>query len=278
LVDGRRVFFDYNDGYDILEEGLACDIYYKRSLLGSAQSARVLPLGLHFNYSYFLARLLLRRGFFSNRNMIEVLLSADFFRLSNMSHFDMRVSDVFGAPSGFGGRVIFFTRLWDPSRNADSEEKERRERMNKTRIELVRALRRGGHALSGIYPDEYAKQVCPDVLLDKSQTTKMNYMRALRSSDIGIANEGLKGAPGWKIGEYASGAKAIITNQICSVVPGFREGENYLNFDDPKSVPDLIEELRTRARYRQMQEANFEYSNSRLHPKTYLRCLLSEAF
>ena len=146
--------------------------------------------------------------------------------------------------------------------------------MNRVRIDVVRALREMGNAISGIYPDYYAQDLCPDILASKKHMTKRCYLNNLRISDICITNEGLKCSPGWKIGEYVAGSKCVVTNEIKCVIPEFREGVNYQVFDDPSNVIDIVFNLRLDKSYKECQVANWEYSSKHLHPDVYFQHLV----
>lgn len=271
-VNGKRAFLDYKDSYELEPMGLQMDMYGKRSLTHDDAAKGIFPLGFHFNYSFGLHRLLWKKGFLHKQNKIEIIRSVDLFRLTNMSHFDMQVPHLFARPTDNGGRVIFYTRLWDPARNPDPKVKELRCRLNEVRIKAVRTLRKMDNTSSGIFPDAYAQRICPDLLVPVRETTKRKYMANLHSADIGI--DGLIGSPGWKIGEYVACSKGVISNAIESVIPGFTADINYLLFDDPATIPDLVMQLRRKKNYRYMQEANWCYCLEYLHPDVYFQRIL----
>lgn len=271
---GRRAFIDYNDRYELLPVGETMDLYMKRSLRPEDEARGIVPIGFHFNYCHGLHRLLTRRGFLSRRNQTEIVRALDMFERTGWSHTGRRVPHMFTPPRDGGGRVLFYVRLWDPLRNKDAEEQERRYKMNTVRIEAVRALRKLGNTAAGIIAEDYAKKMCPDLLLSAEQTGSRGYHAELRRADIGIANEGLRGSPGWKIGEYVAGSKAVISNAIESVVPGFVAGSNYALFDDALEIPDVVSALRRDRSYVAMQEANWAYTRAHLHPDVYFQRLL----
>jgi hypothetical protein len=273
-VDGKRAFLDYNDDYELRPIGLQMDMYGKRSLTMSDAAEGIVPLGFHFNYSFGLHRLLWKKGFFHSRNRVEILRSLDWLRITNMSHLDMRVPHLFSPPADHGGKVIFYTRLWDPSRGTDQEERKRRHHMNEMRIQIVRTLRRMENNVSGIFPDTFARHTCPELLVPEEETTKQNYLSKLRSADIGIANEGLKGSPGWKIGEYVVGSKCIISTAVAPLIPAFDTEVNYLVFDDPNEIPEIVMQLRKGKKYLRMGEKNWQYCLKYLHPDVYFERIL----
>jgi hypothetical protein len=272
-VDGRRAVCDYTDGFSIRPVANTTT-YFKRSVAPD-DASRVVPLGFHFNYSYRLYRLLGRPGFAARRNFVEIRRALDALQLTGGSHFSRGVAQMFTPPADNGGRVIFFTRLWEPHSRIDADEQERRRRMNQVRIELVRALRRIPNTACGIFPTELSRRLCPDLLMSARDAASRNYGTALRSADIGIANEGLKGSPGWKIGEYVAGSKAIVSNSIECVIPEFQEGVNYSLFSFAEEIADLIADLRRNKRYREQQQANWEYTRRYLHPDVYFSRILT---
>lgn len=273
--DGRRAFCDYNDTFELLPAGANVDVYAKRSVTEGDVARGVWPLGFHFNYAWSLHRLLRRPGVLARANYTEIVRALDVLQWTTGSHFARRIDQWFTPPRDHGGRAIFFTRLWAPERNRDPEEKERRRKMNRVRIEAVRAMRAMPDTAAGIYPTPDAVAECPDLVLTEAEMRSKAYGEALRSADIGIANEGLKGSPGWKIGEYVAGSKAIVTNPIAGVIPGFERERHYIEFDDPRAVPDLVADLRRGRRYRAIQEANWEYCRTYLHPDVYFERILA---
>jgi hypothetical protein len=64
--------------------------------------------------------------------------------------------------------------------------------------------------------------------------------------NIGIADDGLKDTPGWKIGEYLLYGKAIITTPLNISLDNFKESVNYELLSTRSSfleLPDKIESL-----------------------------------
>ena len=274
-VAGRRAFLDYNDRFELEPIGLEMDRYFKRSLTPADVNNGIRPLGFHFNYSHRLYRLLREPGFARRSNRVEIARAIDVFAWTAWSHFARRVDEMFTPPEDHGGRVLFYTRLWEPDRSRDPEEQERRRRMNDVRIQAVRVLRTMGNTDVGIMSSAFARAACPDLLLSRKHTQSKEYGRLLRGADIGIANEGLRGSPGWKIGEYVAGSKAVISNTITTVIPEFLPDRNYLLFEDPLAIPELVATLRRGKRYRELQHANWEYCRRHLHPDGYFERIVS---
>ena len=170
------------------------------------------------------------------------------------------------------------TRLWDPARNEDSEEKRRRALQNSFRINACRIIAKNfPNAITGLYPDDYAQKVAPDILLNTQQTKKANYLSELQKADICLADDGLKDTPGWKIGEYAMMNKAIISTPIKTVVEEFEANKNYICLEhrnDYQNLPDVIHELIKDKKYLELKEKNKKWTEKYLNPTTYVENIL----
>ena len=177
-------------------------------------------------------------------------------------------------------RVIFFTRLWNPANHVSIEEKERRERQNIFRINACRVLKENfENSLVGIYPDDFSSSLCPELLLNKSQVSKKSYFKSLTASAIGIADDGLKDTPGWKLGEYCLFGKAIISTPVNVEVPGFQEDKNYLKLSDRLSfneIPEKVNLLLSDSNLERMALNNMSWAKQHLHPSNYLVNLIPD--
>lgn len=102
-------------------------------------------------------------------------------------------------------------------------------------------------------------------------------MKSLLNADIGIADDGLKDTPGWKIGEYLMFGKAVITTPLNVVIENFSEQVNYEKLSSRNSyeeLPEKIENLLMGQKYLEMGQNNFIWSNLNLHPKNYIKKIL----
>ncbi|UPT70080.1 MAG: hypothetical protein M0D53_13215 [Flavobacterium sp. JAD_PAG50586_2] len=101
----------------------------------------------------------------------------------------------------------------------------------------------------------------------------------LRNCNIGIADDGLKDTPGWKIGEYLLFGKAAISTPLNVAIENFYEHVNYEKLSTRNSVlelPEKIEFLLNGNRYLEVGRNNLDWSNEYLHPKNFMHRILSK--
>jgi len=284
-VNGQQFFFDYSDDRLFLTDPKNYDLYFKRSLLPEDFNANVYPLNFQANYTYKALKMLWKfdlSDLRNKKNRIELTRALDFFNVfTNLSHDAADVRKLPARPTDNGGRIIFQTRLWNPDNNEDAAEKERRNLQNEFRINACRIIRKHFSNVSvGIYPEKFSEKMAPDLLLDLKQTSKKAYFDALRNSDIGIADEGLKDTPGWKVSEYLMFGKALISTPFHVVIENFEHDKNYLELSGRSSfteLPDKIDYLLSDKRYLQMGQQNLLWSNEFLHPMNYIARILQIA-
>lgn len=276
-------YLDYSDDVLFLENPGDYDYYFKRSLRLNDFKSNVYPLNLQVNYSYKSPYLLTKfkiKDLINKDNRIEIIRSLDYFNaFTNSSHNAMDVRKLPKGVSDNEGKVIFYTRLWNPDNHVDGDEKERRRLQNEFRIESCRILKRNfKNASVGLFPDALSCKLASDLLLDVKQTSIKNYYEVLRQSDIGIADDGLKDTPGWKIGEYLLFGKAVITTPLNIAVDNFQESVHYEKLSSRSSyleLPDKIENLLNNKKYLEMGNNNLQWSDEFLHPKNYIKRILS---
>jgi glycosyltransferase involved in cell wall biosynthesis len=173
------------------------------------------------------------------------------------------------------------TRLYDPARNRHADEKARRAKQNEFRAEACRVIKVNfKNSIVGLYPDEFSSVYAPDVLLSKEQTNSKTYFDFLISSQIALADDGLKDTAGWKIGEYVVFNKPIISTPINVDIPDFRVGEHYLSLNHRNDVDGLcghIDKLLTNDKLRnEMMENNMAYCDQHLEPYVYFKKIIEE--
>jgi len=282
-ANGKVIFFDYSDNHLFISDPTKYDFYFKRSLLLSDYNRNVHPLNFQVNLSYKALKLLSKfdfRNLIGSRNRTEVMRAADYFNLgTNLSHQAMDVRCFPKKGNDNNGKIIFHTRLWDPRNHPDDQEKQRRVIQNEFRIEACRILKNNFKSSSvGIFPDSLSKSMAPDLLLDSNKVSKKEYFKELLTTDIGIADDGLKDTPGWKIGEYLLFGKAVITTPLNVVIEDFKEHIHYEQLSTRnsfKELPEKIESLLKGKKYLEMGQNNFMWSNFNLHPKNYIKRILS---
>ncbi len=133
--NNKKALLDYSDDVKFLESPHQYDFYFKRSLLLKDFKNGIHPLNFQVNFSYKTFKLisklpldLLRKS----NSRTEFIRALDCFNLlTNDSHQSKKINTIWtDRTADFGGRIIFMTRLWDPSRNNNVEEKRRREIQN----------------------------------------------------------------------------------------------------------------------------------------------------
>lgn len=281
----KSLFFDYSDDKELIDVPENYDFYFKRSLDKNELKSHhnIFPLNFQVNFSKKPFKLMTKMDLPLLKNkgsFIELIRAADIFGIvTNDSHRSNHINN-FKRETNSNGKVIFMTRLWDPSRNEDQEEKERRRIQNDFRINACRIIKKVfPDSMVGIYPDDFAIKMASDVLLDLSVTKKKNYLNTLSRYDIAIADDGLKDTPGWKIGEYIMCGKAIITTPINVVIEDFYENTNYLSTkerDNYLVLPDLVHQLLKNNFYEEIQRNNTKWYEKHLNPESYVANIFSK--
>lgn len=283
--DIYKYFFDYADGTTLLDDPNKYLIYYKRSLLEEDKSnyKNLVSLNLQINITISFMEIIKYYKFndlFTKQNSIEIARSIDFLGIfTNMPHYPMYFSKFLNYEDKYyGGRVIYLTRLWPSDRPRDEQEQQRRIKQNAFRISACGLIKKYfPNSIVGLYPCELAKKVALDHVVDLSITKKAKYIELLSSADIGIADDGLKDTPGWKIGEYAIMQKGIITTPIRTSIQDFRSNVNYLSTysrDDSNSLLELINKLQDKNRLMEMKHENKLWADKYLNPENYLENLI----
>lgn len=281
----KTLFFDYSDDTLFIENPSKYDFYFKRSLLVNDKMLNVYPLNfnlpLAYNSIHFLTRLKL--NFIKDKqSRIEIIRAMDFFNLfTNNSHNAMDIKRYPTKVEDKSGNVIFHTRLWSPDKNTNIEEKERRRLQNDFRINACRVIKKNFKNSSvGLFSDELSIKLAPDLVLNTKDTSKNSYFTKLKNYNIGIADDGLKNTPGWKIGEYLLFGKAVITTPINIWVDDFHQEKNYLQLSGRSAfdeLPDKIEMLLKDKKYLEMANHNLTWSNEYIHPKNYIERIFAIA-
>ena len=281
-INGKEIFFDYSDDSKFLDNPKKFSYYFKRSLRIEDTFGNIFPLNFNVPMAYKCHSLLWNLKsdlLFDKWSRVEVIKALDkyaFFTKSSHGVLDIRrypkeVVD-------YGGNVIFHTRLWNPDNHPDQDEKERRRLQNEFRINACRIIKKKfANSSVGLFADDLSRKIAPDVLLDPKESKKDNYLNTLLHYNIGIADDGLKDTPGWKIGEYLLFGKAVITTPLNISLDNFKEGVNYEVLSTRSSyleIPDKIESLLKEKKYLEVGNANKEWSNHYIHPQNYIERIL----
>ena len=283
LTESKSVFFDYSDDSLFLDKPEKFSLYFKRSLRKEDENANVIPLNFNVPLAYKSLSLLMNLKsdlLLDKWSRVEVFKALDIYGFASKS--SHCVLDIRRYPENIidnGGKVLFHTRLWNPDNHPDDDEKERRVLQNDFRINTCRIIKKNfKHASVGLFADSLSQKLAPDLLLDSKESKKNNYLNRLKHYDIGIADDGLKDTPGWKIGEYLLFGKAVISTPLHVVLNDFKEGVHYEMISNRSAyleVPDKIQGLLTNKKYMDMATSNKEWSEKYLHPNCYIQRILS---
>ncbi|MBG6187816.1 hypothetical protein [Flavobacterium sp. CAN_S2] len=283
LIQGKSVFFDFSDDSLFLDIPKKFSLYFKRSLREKDENANVIPLNFNVPLAYKSLSLLMNLKsdlLLDKGSRVEVLKALDVYGFASKS--SHCILDIRRYPEKIidnGGKVLFHTRLWNPDNHPDEDEKERRVLQNDFRINACRIIKKNFNDASvGLFADSLSKKLAPDLLLDPKESKKDNYLKRLQYYDIGIADDGLKNTPGWKIGEYLLFGKAVITTPLHIALNDFEEGVNYemvSNRNAYLELPDKIQGLLTNKKYMDIASANKDWSDKFLHPDCYIQRILS---
>ncbi len=278
--NGLNLFFDMGDNAAIDNKiYIESDFYIKRMLLQSdgLKLEKLIPYG--FNYQVYLENPFLRKAFLKNKEIIKYSLRYHKFLAKILGVKDsVNTNSLVNMESrpAFQNNITFRARLWNPDNNETPWKKEERKVLNDERISINRLLnmKYSQKFKGGIQEDSFSQRECPDLLLNKKEYHKNQYLKVLKQSGIGIVNQGLEGSISWKFGEYIAHSLAIVTTPINDYVQlgTFKEGKHYLaytNTEECLEKTDILfrdQELRT-----EMQKANWEYYNEYLHPARKLQ-------
>jgi len=290
---GKRIIFDMNDGYDHCIEPIRyflknSDFYFKRSfspeknreLLSEFCSsqpgsdsviAKMKPLGLYYFVTYPNSPI--------NRSLL--VQAVRYFQR-------IRKGDAYFTPSVFENKrkleivespkILFFTRLWNPSDYSSASWKTQSVQVNAVRCDLVRALKEkyGARFVGGIQKSEHAMEIARDLVVSSKETERSRYLNAIKRCDICISSIGLhKSIPG-KVGEYVAASTAVVSEKLFYEVPGdFAEGKNYLSFDGVEDCLSKIDYLVARPqKVYEMKLANKTYYENYLKPSVLIENVL----
>jgi hypothetical protein len=286
VVNGtRRIYYDTHDSFEIDTEALSrVDFYFKRSysdqiINNLSYKEKIFPLGLNFVvYAAGLDILLLNRMSLQRRNILKLrnlLLGIGLDRLLGgriyVDRFD-RVAlypDLLLPP-----KILFMTRAFDPVMARSKTKREEREFLNDTRAKCIRLMRRelGNRFVGGFVHEDYAVAQFKDCLVENAMSDKQNYMKIMRQFPICVATTGLHGSIGWKMAEYVSHGKAIVTEKLNCRLPGrFERDTNYLDFIVPEDCVRAASKLCDEDDLRfEMMLKNYRYYESYVKPDSLI--------
>jgi len=273
--NGLVLFFDLSDNSKINKTVYnRSDFYIKRMLLKKdyEKYEKLIPFGL--NYQVYYKNTYLKWSFLKNRKLLKYSLrySKFFSTLLNIkdsvgtNHLSVMSSEPANRRA-----ITFRARLWNPANNDTIWKKKERQVLNDQRIEINRLLKHEypKNFKGGIQKDAFSTEKSPDLLLNKSEYHKKEYIKILKKSGIGIVNQGLEESISWKFGEYVAHSLAVITTPInkYQLLGPFTEGEHYLVYHDAEECLEMTRMLFNNDTIREkMQLANKNYYQEYLHP------------
>lgn len=285
IINNINVVFDFHDRAEYIDAKAYnwSDYYFKRTVTVESKKkySKVYPWGLNLyinsddDFGYKRAML---NPFFLKK-MIGLFRSNSF--LSNLLHLKNGKSitdlkSLYHRPVKHDfPYIIFSPRLWDPGR-VQGEKREERIRINNERIQFVRLLMKhfSGYFIGGIEDTEYARRVCPDLIIPLHATHKKKYLSDLKIASIGLATPGLAASVGWKLSEYVTFSKAIICNDLSSYLFNgpFEKAKNYISYEDEFDMLQKVELLLNDSEMRYaMMEKNFHFATEYLDPVKQLQ-------
>lgn len=284
-VNGKTVFFDLADNHGInLPLYNECDFYVKRMLLKRdyEQMAKLIPYGLYYPV------------YFPNRNLKFLFLKDLSYWKYSLKYWPvlsrvLNLKDSIGtnhlqrmsAKPADNKKVIFRCRLWDAGEHHPAWKRDLRKCLNDDRIKLNRLLgeKLGSDFSGGIRRDDFSITNCPDLVLDKKEFHRRNYLTVLRRFSIGIISPGLEESVGAKFGEYMAFGLAVVTgavNQYQFLGP-LEEGKHYIQYENPVECVGKTLSLHSNDNFRRnMQKANIQYYNEWLHPGVKLQKIFEQ--
>lgn len=279
-INGKKVVFDMMDGYDFsfeeIEEILSgCDYYFKRSFsseqnlkFSGENRKKIIPWGLNYHVTCQNNPLDQKKGFREwKENLFQMAANG-----AKRSYF---------TPERFEGKpeyrkenkILFLARLWEPI--GESKIDEERMMINKTRIELLRKLKKeyGNRLMGGLQFSACSRKIAPELVVPVSVTRRKQFLNTIKASDICIGTMGLFGSIGWKTAEYVAASRAIVNETLHYELPGdFSDGKNYLEFASVEQCMEQVSYLMEHPeRIYEIKQENEAYYQTFVRPDQKMR-------
>ena len=280
-----RIIYDTLDGFNWIPDSESAnfeffkryfdaDAYFKRSyhpMLTRISDLRIYPLGLYYRVDPEFE--LTFRNFYRHikHKTRNTLLTR---RILGLDRNDLTYREIASSPTPTGfnrePRILFYARLWDPTKGDTQEQKNEREKMNAHRIEIVKACKRefNRYFTGGIQQSSTTEHVDQSLLVSSKKLRREEYIKKVHTSSICIASQGLHQSIGAKFGEYVASSRAIVTEPLAFVPTGeLREGTNYLSFHSISELLEKLEKLCSNSpEVENMMINNHNYYNNFLRP------------
>jgi len=269
-LDGNMNYFN---------EQVQAHYYFKRSFSPILQhnapdNCKVFPLGLncHFfakgNYPKSVKETI--KDAIKENFIVERLYKKTIFNSNEFEFYPFRANE---------NKILFYTRLWDPSLNDSIAIKQDRTQVNQDRINYIRTCKKEFGSLfnGGLEPNSIALKTAKDLVMNPKVHTRSHFINKMRESNICLTSTGLFKSTGWKFGEYVAGARAIISEPLHFDLPGdFAVEKNYLSFQNTEELITSIQRLMDDKDLQfNIMNNNFQYYNNYVRPdKLVLNSLL----
>ncbi len=262
--NSRFICFDTEDHSDVwqtkaLEE---CDVYFKRSTylpdierLAKSQQFKIRPINpmfatwssgaggwnLRLPGAFFMEGVRRIAAHQSPKEAVSYVKGSlrVFAFLSTLDNYE-------DAPaSAKERRVLFQTRIWDPSQ----EEGDWVEECNRHRVEMVRILRRrlGDRCVGGLVRSPYTEKKYPDLLSNLTPTAKSKrseFIHLCRQFLVRVNIKALFEATPYSLGETLAANNCLVSEYIRnSFATPLVEGKHYVGFTTPEDCADRCQEL-----------------------------------
>jgi len=287
-----NVVYDTLDGFNWVNDSIdnnlkhfkdntKADFYFKRSyndqlLKKSPNNCKVFPLG--FNYYMSTQASFINKNY---NNSLKSIFKQKIKQQLGINGFFKRNSSFLRSASfenlpirNTENKILFLTRIWDPSETGQNYNKELRERINEERIGYIDLCKKefGKRFTGGLIRTEYSENKAKNYLLNQEITGKENYLKLVKSHNICVATTGLHNSVGWKMGEYIAASRAIVSEPLHYQSPGsFTKNNNYLEFHNKESLLESIEALLLDPnKVQKLMDNNYSYYKENLEPKSLI--------
>ncbi|MBQ7856524.1 MAG: glycosyltransferase family 1 protein [Alistipes sp.] len=291
--DGKevKVFVDTNDPRSIYESFYDwADVYAKINVLEEDLNIpKIFAIGPSFGVSVWNP---IRSLFMGVINYIKVLKSGDEYRIPFATYIKdyiytfwrrLRYEKYRGGEFPESRNYVFaMSTLWYDDVSLRT--------VNRYRGEFIRVCQKlfpvfeGGlfyiPNVESIYPPYVRyKAEFKDVLMNR-RVGMQEYLRGTQRSSIVFNTPSVCQCHGWKLAEYLSMGKVIISTPLSNAMPGeFRSGVHYLCCDSVEDMEHIIRDLQADdAKRRALKKSASEYFEAYLSPQAVTKRILERAY
>lgn len=273
-LGGKLLVYDTDDKSDVYYDEYLdkCDFYFKRSFVSndipSKYKNKIKNLGFNYYVDYS------KQKIFGLNFIIQAILRKILGKHPYYVNID-KLQDIPSIKDNYP-EVIFFTQLYDPNASDVENEnvKKEREEINNFRVGCINKLKEnfGEKIYIGLNDNTYTRRMFPELISSRKLTRKFNYLKLMRKCNICICTKGLHSSNGWRLGEYISSSKCILSEELYHEVPGnFRKNKNYLEFKTSDELIKQLEKILDCEQFKKdIMDNNYEYYNEYLKPDSLI--------